>query len=303
MAEGFERGDFRCGYAAIVGRPNVGKSTLLNRLMGEKVSIVTPKPQTTRHRILGIDTRDGVQIVFVDTPGIHRSRSRALNRAMNRAAGGSILDADVVIMVVEALRWTDEDQQVLDQCLESGRPLIVAVNKVDTVKPKQKLLPYLEALAQRGRFDDILPVSATRGTNVEQLRKTVCRRLPEGPPLFPDEMRSDRDDRFRIAEAVREKLMLRLREELPYGLAVEVERLEMSPGLVRAAAAIWVERPSQKAIVIGKGGAQLKDCGRAARLELERSFGRKVHLELWVRVRKKWSDSDRALKDLGIDLQ
>jgi len=294
---------FRCGYAPLVGRPNVGKSTLLNTLMGEKVSIVTPKPQTTRHRILGIDTGEQVQIVFVDTPGLHPPGSKALNRAMNRAATGSVADADVIVMVVEALRWTDGDQHVLEQCLSADRPVIAAVNKTDTVKPKQKLLPYLETLAGRASFQEIIPVSATRGTNVDVLRGAVCRYLPQGPPLFPEAMRSDRDDRFRIAEIIREKLMLRLRDEIPYGLAVEVEQLEILPRLLRIGAAIWVERPSQKAIVIGKGGVQLKACGSAARLELEQIYGRKVHMELWVRVRKKWSDSDRALKDLGFDLQ
>jgi len=294
---------FRCGFATLVGRPNVGKSTLLNALMGEKISIVTPKPQTTRHRILGIDTREHVQVIFVDTPGLHRAEGKAINRAMNRAATGSVIDADVVVMVVEALRWTDGDQYVLDQCVAAGRPVIVAVNKTDTVRPKEKLLPFLESLASRARFEEIVPTSATRGTNLEALRTAVCRRLPEGPPLFPQAMRIDRDDRFRIAEIIREKLMLRLRDEIPYGLAVEVERLELLPGVARVGAAIWVERSSQKAIVIGKAGAQLKACGTAARVELEKLYGRKVHLDLWVRVRKKWSDTERALRDLGIDVQ
>jgi GTP-binding protein Era len=302
MADTTDNPAFRCGYAALVGRPNVGKSTLLNALMGEKVSIVTPKPQTTRHRILGIDSRDKFQIVFVDTPGLHRAGGKALNRALNRAASSSMADADVLVLVMESLRWTEGDQHVLDLCVQAGSPLIAAVNKTDVVKPKERLLPYLESLAKRARFEEIIPVSATRGTNVEVLRTSVCRYLPEGPPYFPEAMRSDRDDRFRIGEVIREKLMLRLREEIPYGLAVDVERLDMSPGLVRVGAAIWVERPSQKGIVIGKGGAQLKACGQAARLDLEQSYGRKVHLELWVRVRKKWSDSDRALRDLGIEL-
>ncbi len=294
---------FHSGYATLVGRPNVGKSTLLNTLIGEKVSIVTPKPQTTRHRILGIDNGDGRQIVFVDTPGMHRARGRAINRAMNRAASGAVVDADVVIMVIEALRWTEEDQDVLTRCLAAGRPVIMAVNKVDLVKPKDKLLPFLAALAARGEFDDIVPVSAARGDNVEALRSAVVKRLPEGPAFFPSDASSDQDDRFRISEVVREKLMLRLHEEIPYGLAVEVEQLEMFPTLVRAGVVIWVERPGQKGVVIGKSGAQLKACGQAARHELEETYGRKVHLELWVKVRKKWSDSDQALRDLGIDVE
>jgi GTP-binding protein Era len=303
MSEAEKAAAFRSGYATLVGRPNVGKSTLLNTLIGEKVSIVTPKPQTTRHRILGIDNGADRQIVFVDTPGIHESRGRAINRAMNRVASGAVVDADVVVMVVEALRWTEEDQNVLDQCLASGRPIILAVNKVDLVKPKERLLPFLGSMGSRGRFEDIVPVSATRAVNIDALRSAVVGRLPEGPAFFPADARSDKDDRFRISETVREKLMLRLHEEIPYGLAVEVERLDISPGLLRAGAVIWVERPGQKPIVIGKGGSQLKACGQAARHELEQAYGRKVHLELWVKVRKKWSDSDQALKDLGIDIE
>jgi len=294
---------FHSGYATLVGRPNVGKSTLLNSLIGEKVSIVTPKPQTTRHRILGIDNGADRQIVFVDTPGMHRAQGRAINRAMNRAANGAVVDADVVVMVIEALRWTEEDQDVLARCLASGRPLIMAVNKVDLVKPKEKLLPFLAELGSRGEFGEIVPVSASRGDNVEALRSAVAVRLPEGPAFFPTDATSDRDDRFRISEVVREKLMLRLHEEIPYGLAVEVEQLEIFPTLVRAGAVIWVERPGQKGIVIGKSGAQLKACGQAARHELEESYGKKVHLELWVKVRKKWSDSDQALRDLGINVE
>jgi GTP-binding protein Era len=303
MTDTGDSSTFRSGYATLVGRPNVGKSTLLNALIGEKVSIVTPKPQTTRHRILGIDNADDRQIVFVDTPGLHRSRGRAINRAMNRAASGAVVDADVIVMVVEALRWTEEDQDVLDRCRSAGLPIIVAVNKVDLVKPKDRLLPYIDSLASRAPFHDIVPVSATRGINVDALRSSVVGRLPEGSAFFPADARSDRDDRFRISEIIREKLTLRLHEEIPYGLAVEVENLEFTPGLIRAGAVIWVERPGQKPIVIGKGGAQLKACGKAARHELEQIYGRKVHLELWVKIRKKWSDSDQALKDLGIDME
>lgn len=294
---------FRCGFAALMGRPNVGKSTLINRLVGQKLSIVTPKPQTTRHRILGIDTDADAQIIFVDTPGVHRGQARALNRAMNRTATGAIADADVVVLVIEALKWTDEDQDVLDRCEASGRPMILAVNKVDLVRPKSRLLPFLEAARSRAAFEEIIPLSARSGDNVDVLRDCVAARLPAGPALFPEDSISDRDEAFRIAEVIREKLMYRLREELPYGLTVEVERLERTAGLLRIGAVIWVERPAQKPIVIGAGGGQLKTCGRLARTELEKSLGTKVHLELWVRVKKKWSDSDRALRELGIDLQ
>ncbi|MDH3915929.1 MAG: GTPase Era [Chromatiales bacterium] len=294
---------FRCGFVAIVGRPNVGKSTLLNALIGEKVSIVTPKPQTTRHRILGIDTRPMHQAVFVDTPGFHRSQPRAINRAMNRTAMGSISEADVVLLVVEALRWTGEDQDVLDRCAESGLPLLVAVNKVDTVKPMTRLLPFLESVAAKAEIQEVIPLSATRGTSLERLRDAVFARLPEGPALFPGEMSSDKDERFRIAEIIREKLMLRLHQELPYGLTVGVDELERDSRLMRISAVVWVERSGQKAIVIGQGGSQLKACGQAAREEIEHIWGVKVHLQLWVKVRKRWTDSERALRDLGIDLQ
>ena len=293
----------RCGFAALMGRPNVGKSTLINRLVGEKLSIVTPKPQTTRHRILGIDSRGDTQIIFVDTPGVHRGQERALNRAMNRTAAGAAHDADVIVIVVEALKWTDEDQDVLDRCKAAGRPMILAVNKVDLVSPRSRLLPYLEEAGSRADFEEIVPLSARRGDNVDALRECVARRLPVGPPLFPPDSLSDRDEAFRIAEVIREKLMYRLREELPYGLTVEVESLERTPDLLRVGAVIWVERAGQKKIVIGAKGGQLKTCGQLAREELEKRLGTKVHLELWVRVKKKWSDSDRALRDLGIDLQ
>lgn len=295
--------EFRCGFAALMGRPNVGKSTLINRLVGQKLSIVTPKPQTTRHRILGIDSGAEAQIIFVDTPGVHRGQTRALNRAMNRTATGAIADADVIVLVVEALKWTDEDQDVLDRCIASGRPMILAINKVDLVRPKSRLLPYLEQARSRAEFDEIIPLSARGGANVDSLRECVARRLPAGPALFPEDSVSDRGEAFRIAEVVREKLMYRLREELPYGLTVEVERLEKTPEIARIGAVIWVERSAQKPIVIGAGGSQLKTCGQLAREELEKMLGTKVHLELWVRVKKKWSDSDKALRDLGIDLQ
>lgn len=295
-----EPGRTICGYAAIVGRPNVGKSTLLNALVGQKVSIVTPRPQTTRQRILGIETRDDVQIVFIDTPGLHR-RPGALNQAMNRAATVALADPDVVVMVSEALRWTGEDDDVLAAAAACGRPVIAAVNKVDRVHPKSRLLPWLERLAGRFDFAEIVPVSATRGTQLDALRQAIVERLPEGPFLFDPGQVSDRGLAFRVGEAIREKLMLRLRDEVPYGLAVEVERLDDSGPILRAAAVIWVERASHKAIVIGKGGGQLKESGRAARLSLERMLGRKVHLELWVRVREHWTERESELTRLGLD--
>lgn len=293
--------DFRCGFVALVGRPNVGKSTLLNTLLGKKVSIVTPKPQTTRHRILGVDTRATAQIVFIDTPGLHRGQKRALNRAMNRAAASSMADADIVVTMFEALQWRDEDQDVLERAVASGRPLIAVVSKVDKVQPRSALMPFLQALGGRADFAEIIPVSATRGTNLEALRSALIARLPAGPPLFPPEQLSDRGERFQVAEIIREKFMLRLRDEIPYGLTVEVEAMERTGDLTRIAAVVWLERDSQKGIVIGKGGAQLKACGTAARTELVERFGGAVHLDLRVKVKENWADRERELQSLGFD--
>jgi len=292
--------EFRSGFVALAGRPNVGKSTLLNALIGAKVSIVTPKPQTTRHRILGIDTQAQYQIVFVDTPGLHRGHARALNRAMNRAAGAAIGDADVTVIVLESLRWTEEDQDVLGRAQAVGTPLIAAVNKVDMVHPRNRLMPYLQALAEKAPFEEIVPISALKGTNVEALRRAVLQRLPQGPAYFPADQISDRNERFQIAELIREKFMLRLREEIPYGLTVQVEALEKADDLMRVAAIVWIERDSHKGIVIGQGGAQLKACGRSARLEVERLFDRRVHLDLRVKVKENWADRERDLRSLGL---
>jgi len=292
--------EFRSGFVVLAGRPNVGKSTLLNALIGAKVSIVTPKPQTTRHRILGIDTQAEYQAVFVDTPGLHRGRARALNRAMNRTASAAIGDADVTVIVLESLRWTEEDQDVLRRAQAAGTPLIAAVNKVDKVHPRSRLMPYLQSLAEKAEFEEIVPISALKGTNVDALRGAVLERLPPGPAFFPADQISDRSERFQIAELIREKFMLRLREEIPYGLTVEVEALEKAADLLRVAAIVWIERDSHKGIVIGQGGAQLKACGRSARLEMERLFGRRVHLDLRVKVKENWADRERDLRSLGL---
>ncbi len=293
--------EFRCGFVALVGRPNVGKSTLLNTLLGHKVSIVTPKPQTTRHRILGIDSGPQAQIMFIDTPGLHRGQKRALNRAMNRAASSSMTDADIVVTVFEAMQWRDEDQDVLDRAVASGRPLIAAVSKVDKVQPRSALMPYLQQLSARADFAEIIPISSPQGTNLETLRSSLIERLPEGPPLFPEEQLSDRSERFQVAEIIREKFMLRLRDEIPYGLTVEVEAMESTGSLRRIAAVVWLERDSQKGIVIGKGGAQLKACGTAARQDLERHFACSVHLDLRVKVKENWADRERELQGFGFD--
>ncbi|HEX9474205.1 MAG TPA: GTPase Era [Steroidobacteraceae bacterium] len=293
---------FRCGHVALVGRPNVGKSTLLNALLGQKVSIVTSRPQTTRHRVLGISESADGQIAFIDTPGMHQGPKRALNRAMNRAATSALGAADLAVMLVEALKWTEEDEAALQRVLQIQRPVIAVVNKVDRVRPRERLLPYMARLAERARFLAIVPLSALRADNVEALRRVILEALPEGERLYPAGQVTDRSEGFRIAELIREKLTLELVEELPYGVAVEVEsRTETDDGRVEIGAVIWVDREGQKPIVIGAGGARLKRIGRAARLELNHLFGRRYHLTLWVKVRENWTDDARALRELEVE--
>lgn len=296
-----DSGDFRCGLVALVGRPNVGKSTLLNRILGQKISITSSKPQTTRHRILGIKTTDAAQVVYVDTPGLHQGGKRALNRALNRAASEAIADVDLAVFLVEGTRWTDEDELVLQRLRQAGVPVVLAVNKVDRLEAREALLPALQALSERHDFAEIVPVSALRGENVERLEACVVERLPAGPPYFPEEQITDRSERFLAAELIREKLFRRLGQELPYGLTVQIEQFKEEDGLLRIHGLVWVERDSQKAIVIGRGGAMLKQVGRDARLDMERLFGEKVFLQLWVKVRTGWADDERALRSLGID--
>ena len=291
----------RCGFAAIVGRPNVGKSTLLNALLGQKISIVSPKPQTTRHRILGILTRPQAQVIFVDTPGLHAGARRAMNRHMNRAALASLQDADVNLFVVEALRWTDEDQRVLDELVKQDRPIVLVLNKADKVFPKERLLPFIDELNRRAQFAEVVPLSALKRSNLEQLPATIARYLPESPAHFPEDQLTDRSQQFQAAEIVREKLTLRLRQELPYGVTVVIEQFKEEDGRLLINAVIWVERSGQKAIVIGNAGEQLKEVGRAARLEMVERFKRPVHLELWVKVKENWSDNETALRQLGYE--
>jgi GTPase len=293
--------EFRSGSAALIGRPNVGKSTLLNALVGTKLSIVTPRPQTTRHRILGVLTLPHAQIAFVDTPGLHLKAVRALNRAMNRSVSTAVADADLVVLVVEALRFTHEDELALERIVRLGRPAIAAVNKVDRVRPRARLLPYLAQLAERHAFLAIVPVSALRMQNITELRDTIAAHLPCSPPLYPEGELTDRSPAFRIAETIREKLTLELNQEVPYGIAVEVERLTEEEGLLYVDAAIWVEREGQKPIVIGARGERLKRIGRAARLALNGMLGRRLHLNLWVKVRANWADNARALRELGVE--
>jgi GTP-binding protein Era len=292
----------RCGFAALVGRPNVGKSTLLNALTGEKISIVTPRPQTTRHRVLGLVNLPHAQIAFVDTPGLHHHQQRALNRAMNRTAAAAALDADVVALVLEALRFGAEDDLALARARESGRPVIAVVNKIDIVKQREKLLPFLAELATRHEFAEIIPVSARDPRDMQRLLEVITRHLPESPPLFPADQLTDRSENFRICENIREKLTMELHEELPYGIAVEIEtREEAEDGQLVVNAVIWVDRAGQKPIVIGARGERLKRIGTKARQELNTLLGRRLHLNLWVKVREDWADSAQALRQLGME--
>jgi GTP-binding protein Era len=293
--------DFRCGFAALIGRPNVGKSTLLNALVGHKLSIVTPRPQTTRHRVLGLINLPEAQIAFVDTPGLHHKGSRALNRAMNRTAAAAALDADVILFVVEALRFTAEDELALSRAKDAGRPIIAVVNKVDKVPAKDRLLPYIAELSTRHDFAAVVPVSARARADAPRLAALIAKHLPVSPPLFPAEQLTDRSNSFRIAEVIREKLTMELNKELPYGIAVEVEGQGEEDGQLVVSAVIWVDRAGQKPIVIGARGERLKRIGTQARRELNEILGQRLHLTLWVKVREDWADNAQALKQLGLE--
>ncbi|AUB83697.1 GTPase Era [Candidatus Thiodictyon syntrophicum] len=289
----------RCGYVTLIGRPNVGKSTLLNRILGQKLAITSHKAQTTRHAILGIKTRPEGQILFVDTPGIHRRGEGALNRYLNRAARTAIGDTDLVLLVVEALRWTDEDALALEALTTAALPAIAVINKVDGIPDKSVLLPYLETLAARYGFRSLVPVSAARGDGIEALERSVIAALPEGEFKYPQDQITDRSERFFAAELLREQLVQRYGEELPYRTTVEIERFEAVDGRYRINALIWVERPGQKAILIGRGGEAMKATATQARLEMQKLFGCSVHLEVWVKVKKSWSSDEAALARLG----
>lgn len=295
-----DAGDFRTGFLAIVGRPNVGKSTLLNRLIGQKISIVSRKAQTTRHRVTGVLTDAHAQYVFVDTPGFQRKHTSAMNRAMNRSVTHALADVDAVLFVIEAGRFAGEDREVLE-LLPKAVPVVLVINKIDRLADKAQLLPFIARMAELRDFAAVVPLSAESGANADELLKACMPLLPRQPPIFEADDVTDRSERFLAAEFIREKLFRLLGEELPYALAVEVEKFEIEGAVRRIYAAVIVDRASHKAMVIGRAGEKLKRIGTDARIELEKLFGGPVYLELWVRVRSGWADDERALKSLGFE--
>ena len=291
----------RCGYIAIVGRPNVGKSTLLNYLLGQKLSITSRKPQTTRHQVLGIVTEGDDQMIFVDTPGMHREQPKAINRFMNRAASSVLSHVDVVLFLVDRTRWTPEDDMVARALEAVKAPVALVINKIDMLDDRNVLLPWAESLSAQNRYDAVIPISALRANNLEQLRQYIRGHLPEGPHFFPDDQITDRTERFLAAEFIREKIVRQLGDELPYSTAVEIEGFRQEGRVLHIDALIYVERDGQKKIVIGDKGARLRAIGTDARKDMEQAFDSKVMLKLWVKVKSGWSDDDRALRSLGYE--
>lgn len=289
----------RCGYVAIVGRPNVGKSTLLNHMLGQKISITSRKPQTTRNAVVGIKTEGDVQIIFVDTPGMHLGQQKAINRYMNKAATSAMKDVDVVVFVVDRFIWTEEDEAVAEKLQHLSCPIILAVNKVDQIEDKESLLPHLQTLSEKLNVAEIVPMSALRNTNLDRLEALITERLPEGVHMYPDDQITDRSSRFMAAEIVREKITRQLGDELPYEMAVEIEEFKQEGNLLNISALILVERDGQKKILIGDKGARIKLIGTEARVDMEKLFEMKIMLKLWVKVKSGWSDDERALRSLG----
>jgi len=288
------------GLIAIVGRPNVGKSTLLNALLGQKISITSKKPQTTRHRILGILTEENRQAILVDTPGLHTEEKRAINRLMNRAASSSIAEVELIMFLVEGTHWTQDDELVLSKVKQSGAPCILVVNKTDNISDKDELLPHLQKLGEMHEFRDIVPISASKGHGVDTIHKLCLASLPQGGFWFDEDQVTDRSSRFMASEIIREKLIRFTGDELPYSITVEIEQFKMDEkGIIHINALILVERDSQKRMVIGNRGERLKTIGQEARRDMENLFESKVFLETWVKVKSGWADDERALRSLG----
>jgi GTP-binding protein Era len=289
----------KCGYVAVIGRPNVGKSTLINKIVGEKVSIVTAKPQTTRHQILAIHTCPKGQILFIDTPGMHVGQKKALNKYMNKAAASAVQDVDLILFLVESLKWTKDDEQALKALTYTKTPVILVVNKSDLIANKEKLLPYAQKVFQVYDFSDIYYISASKGKGTKDLEDKIYQYLPESENYFQDDQLTDKSTKYLVSELIREQLMLRLHQEIPYSSTVEVESYKEEGPVTHIHALIWVEREIQKNMIIGKGGETLKTVGSLARREIELLVGKKVHLKLWVRVKSAWANSDRLLQQLG----
>jgi GTP-binding protein Era len=292
---------FQAGFIAVVGRPNVGKSTLVNELIGQKLSITSHRPQTTRHRIHAIDTSDDYQMVFVDTPGIHIGSKKAINAYMNRAASSTFNDVDMILWLVEAGKWTKEDERVLEHIGKVDVPVILCVNKIDKLEKNDQVLPYLQELSEKYQASEVFPLSAFKKAHSRALRSLVLKYLPQRDAIFDADCVTDRSEKFVVAEFIREKLMRNLSNELPYDLTVEIEKFELDGRMYRIAARIFVDKASQKSIVIGHKGKVLKKIGEESRLSIEGFLEKKVFLELWVKVRKGWSNDKRALASLGYD--
>ncbi|PXZ05737.1 GTPase Era [Gilliamella apicola] len=290
-----------CGFVAIVGRPNVGKSTLLNQLLGQKVSITSRKAQTTRHRIVGIDTQGDDQIIYIDTPGLHIEEKRAINRLMNRAASSSIGDVELVIFVVEGTHWNEDDEMVAGKLKDCKAPILLVINKIDNVTDKTQLLPHIQEISQKINFLDVVPISAEKGEGIDIIKDIVKKHLPVGQHHFPEDYITDRSQRFMASEIIREKLMRFLGDELPYSVTVEIEQFKVDErtGMYRINGLILVERDGQKKMVIGNKGEKIKKIGIEARKDMQLFFDNKVHLELWVKVKAGWADDERALRSLG----
>jgi len=299
LSENTSEDEYRCGYIAIVGRPNVGKSTLLNKILGMHLSITSRKPQTTRHRIHGIKTTPKFQAVYIDTPGLHKGYKGAIHRYMNQAATTALDGVDVVVFMLDGMQWTDEDDYVLENVKKAGVPTLLALNKMDLLKDKDRLLPYLETVSEKMDFAEVIPVSASKGVNIDTLEEKIASHLQLSQAYFDEEQLTDKSDRFLASELIREQLMRLLGQELPYSVTVEIEAFEEQAKIIKIAALIWTERKNQKSIIIGQNGQQLKEVGSNARISMERLFNKKVFLKLWVKVKEGWSNDERALKSLG----
>ncbi len=289
----------RSGLVTLAGRPNVGKSTLLNRLVGRKISITSPRAQTTRHRLLGIKTTEQAQIVYVDTPGLHTDNKGMMNRQMNRVADASLQGVDCIVLLIAASGWARGDEYPLERAAKQNIPVILAINKLDLLKDRSELLPLMEMSSRKAGFAEIVPISARTGANTDDLEKAILKYLPQQPFLYPEDQVSDRGERFLASELIREQIFRGFQQEVPYATAVSIEQFRRAKGVLRIEATIWVEKEGQKPILIGKDGQRLKTVGTRARLAMQKLFGGKVHLQLWVKVREGWSDSERALRSLG----